>query len=52
MSIKISFYASIKNEREPIYQIDAGEICSEFIARYFQKLEERYIQSPNKSNAK
>ena len=44
MSIKINFYAPIKNEGKPIYQIDAGEICSEFIARYFQKIENRYIQ--------
>lgn len=43
MSIKVSFYAPIKNEEEPIYQIDAGEICSEFIARYFQKVGERCI---------
>ncbi len=45
MSIKVSFYAPIKNGGEPIYQIDAGEICSEFISRYFQKIEDRNIQN-------
>lgn len=43
MSIKINFYTEIKNEKKDIYQIDAGEICSEFIARYFQKVENRDI---------
>lgn len=53
MSLKICFYASIKNEKKEeidllkyyktaekkhcIYKIEAGEICSEFIARYFNK---------------
>lgn len=54
MSLKICFYASIKNERNEeieipnkylreegstIYKIQAGEVCSEFIARYFSKVE-------------
>lgn len=54
MSIKINFYASINDKRneekvlkkyeevekgEYIYQIEAREICSEFISRYFNKVE-------------
>ncbi len=55
MAIKICFYVSIKNENDEeidlldhykteeggqcIYSIAAGEICSEFIARYFKKVE-------------
>ena len=53
MSLKICFYASIKDEKKEeidllryykgeekghcIYKIKAGEICSEFIAKYFNK---------------
>jgi hypothetical protein len=55
MGLKICFYASVKNERNEevevpkkyereegnaIYKIEAGEVCSEFIARYFNKVEE------------
>lgn len=55
MSIKICFYSSVidgekgevdllkyygdTEDGHCIYKIDAGEICSEFIARYFQKVE-------------
>ena len=54
MGIKICFYASIKDVKDVeldllkyykntengycIYRIRAGEICSEFIARYFHKV--------------
>ena len=53
MGVKISFYTSITNNKSEekdlleyyektdkgqcIYCIEAGEICSEFIARYFRK---------------
>lgn len=53
MSLKICFYASTQNaqneefdllnyyhnteEGHCIYKIEAGEVCSEFIARYFKK---------------
>lgn len=55
MGLKICFYASTQNgeneeidllnyynnaeEGHCIYKIEAGEVCSEFIARYFQKSE-------------
>ena len=53
MSLKICFYASTQNEENEeidlsnyydnvekghcIYKIEAGDVCSEFIARYFEK---------------
>lgn len=44
MGVKIDFYAENENKKQCIYNIQAGEICSEFIARYFNKTEtERYI---------
>lgn len=79
MSLKICFYASIENEKKEeldllnyyktqekgycIYKIEAGEICSEFIAKYFKKtnqipnlllnelIEENYSEK-EKANAK
>lgn len=55
MGLKICFYASTQNEENEevdllnyynsekeghcIYKIEAGEVCSEFIARYFKKSE-------------
>lgn len=55
MSVKVWFYTSIKNDKDEeldllnyykttnnkhcIYSIKAGEICSEFIARYFKRVE-------------
>ncbi len=44
MSIKIIFYKSIIDKKDEkiiadkdfIYSVEAGEVCSEFIARYFQ----------------
>ncbi len=48
VSIKISFYtegenkenANLDTKKRNIFEIQASEVCSEFIARYFQKVKE------------